>query len=132
MEFWLMKDKEKIQLPIPPSDYEISNELAVDTFDVELAGEISFIGKKKLSTISISGFFPSQKYSFCQVDPLKPYEYVALIKKWRESGKPVRLVITKTDVDLTCTIDKFSYGEKDGSRDIYFSLDLREYRIVKE
>jgi hypothetical protein len=132
MEFWLIQDKEKIQLPIPPSDYEISNELAVDTFDVELAGEISFIGRKKLSTTSISSFFPSQRYSFCQVKPLKPYEYIALIKKWRESGKPIRLVITQTDVDLTCTIDKFSYGEKDGSKDIYFSLDLREYRIVKE
>lgn len=132
MEFWLMQDEEKFQLPVPPSEYNMPSEINLDVFEVESLGEISFIGKRKLSNMSISSFFPNQKYNFCQYSNFpEPYECVKLIKKWQESGKPIRLVITETDVNMLCTIERFSYGEKFGDRDVYFTLDLREYRKLE-
>ena len=47
-----------------------------------------------------------------------------------ESNQPCTLSITGTDVSTPVTIDEFTFGEKDGTGDVYFSLQLREYRYV--
>lgn len=130
MEFYLSQDNDRIQLPVPPGSFEVSNEINVSTFNVELAGEISFIGKKKLSSITIQSFFPAQKYSFCQTSPLSPYDYVKKIKGWQDSGKPIQLIITETDVNMICSINKFTHSEQAGTRDVDFTLELMEYRVV--
>lgn len=130
MEFYLSQDNDRIQLPVPPGSFEVPNEINVAVFNVELAGEISFIGKKKLSNITIQGFFPAQYYSFCQTTPLNPYDYVKKIKDWQNSGKPIRLIVTETDVNMLCTINKFTYSEQAGTRDLDFTLELTEYRVV--
>lgn len=133
MEFWLRQDEERFRFPVIPSEYNIPNGINVDTFNVESFGEISFIGKSKLSNISISSFFPNEKYNFCQYSDFpEPYECVKLIKGWQQSGKPIRFIITETDVNMLCIIESFTYGEKYGDRDVYFTLELREYRIVEE
>ncbi|MBV7275452.1 hypothetical protein JMF89_05560 [Clostridiaceae bacterium UIB06] len=140
MEFWLIQDEKNFRFPVLPSEFNIPNEINVDTFNVENFGEISFIGKSKLSNISISSFFPNEKYNFCQYSNFpKPYECVKLIKDWQQSGKPIRFIITEADaiqgvrdVNMLCIIESFIYGEKYGDRDVYFTLELREYRIVEE
>ena len=65
---------------------------------------------------------------------LKPNEYIEKIKRWRDTGKPVRLVITGTSVDLSwaCTIEDFSYKEKAGAvGDIEYIISFKEYRWFK-
>jgi LysM repeat protein len=131
MEFWLIQDNEKLQLPVPPSDYQVDKGMNNTSLIVENIGEINFLGKPKLTTISISSFFPAQNYSFCQYSGfLMPYQCVELVEKWKDSGKPIRIIITETKVNMLCSIEDFKYGEKDGTRDVYFSLDLKEYKIL--
>lgn len=132
MEFWLTYNngKEKFQLPVPPPNYSVKNSTAINTVNINDFGEFALIGKQKLKDIPpISSFFPNRKYSFCQYSGFpKPYECVALIEKWRSSGKPIRLVITNTNINLSCCIEDFEYGERDGTSDVYFTLSLKEYR----
>ena len=75
-----------------------------------------------------SGPYVTSKYL------LKPIEYIEKIKRWRDTGKPVRLVITGTSVDLSwaCTIEDFSYKEKAGAvGDIEYTISFKEYRWFK-
>jgi nucleoid-associated protein YgaU len=99
---------------------------------VEGFGEISFIGKPKLAEIApIESFFPKQQYSFCQYTGFPaPQECVNLIEKWRLSGNPIRYIITDTLINILCTIESFEFKEQDGTGDIYFTLELKEYRLV--
>lgn len=131
MEFWIKTESEAIQLPVPPSDFEKATGLNNTTTNIIGIGEINIIGKKKLTTISIKTFWPNQQYDFCDCDvTLKPYEFVTKIEELMESKKAFRLIITDTTVNMLCSIENFNYGENDGSGDLYFTLDLKEYRNI--
>lgn len=132
MEFWLIQGTEKLQLPVPPREYTVGKTSNNSTFSVENIGEISFIGKSNLTTLpSIATFFPKNIYSFCQYSTFpEPNECVALINKWIDSGKPIRYMITGTSINMECTIESFEYKEQDGTGDIFFTLELKEYRRI--
>lgn len=122
---------EKLQLPVNPEEFEMQTSLDNETVNIQEVGEIILIGNRKLDEIKLESFFPNQQYPFCTYkDFPKPYDCVALIKKWRDSKKPIRLVITDTDVNHAVAIESFDYSEKDGTRDVYFNLSLREYRFL--
>lgn len=59
-----------------------------------------------------------------------PKDYVNRIEKWRNSGEPIRVIITSV-LNMECTIESFSYGEQDATRDIYYTLHLKEYKKPK-
>lgn len=132
MEFLMKQNEDSLWLPVPPSDFSIPREINSETFNVEDYGEISFIGKRKLQTISIVSFFPKEAYDFCQyTDFPEPYDCVNLISKWQDSGEPIRLIISETSINMECSIERFEYGEKDGTGDVSFQIDLREYRRLE-
>lgn len=133
MEYWLIySEEEKLRLPVPPSSFELQTGNNNTTVNVNSAGEVNIIGKKKLDGLSFSTFFPSKNYTFQQYSGYpKPYDCVALIKKWRDSGKPIRIIITDTDINHTVSIEDFNYGEEAGTRDVKFTLTLKEYRYLK-
>jgi hypothetical protein len=132
LEFWLTQDKVKIQLPVIPSSYSIKAANNNTSIVVEDIGEINLLGRSKLSEISISSFFPAQKYHFCLTEPNQPYEYVKQIEVWRSSNKPIRLIITETDVNMQCSIEDFEHGEQDGTGDVHFTLSLKQYKVIQE
>lgn len=131
MEFWLMQGSEKLRLPVPPAQYDVKRALNNSTVDVEGLGEVSFIGKPKLAELPIvETFFPNHNYPFCQYSPVpSPKECTDLIEKWMLSGKPIRYIVTGA-INTECTIESFEYGKRDGTGDVYFSLELKEYKVI--
>lgn len=133
MEFWLSFNnrEEVLQLPVPPKEYKIQKGLQIATLNVNSIGEIATIGKGLLAAVSLESFFPAQEYPFCQYSGIQePYYYVRLIEKWMNTGKPIRLMITDTNINMACCIERFEYGERDGTGDVYFSISLKEYRLL--
>ena len=45
MEFWLLQNKDKLQLPVPPSEFEVSVGNMNETIVVENVGEVNLLGK---------------------------------------------------------------------------------------
>lgn len=131
MEFWIKTENEAIQLPVPPSDFEKVIGIDNSTTNIIGFGEVNILGKKKLSTIPIKTFWPNQQYDFCDCNvTLKPYEFVNKIEEIIDSQKPIQVIITGTPINMLCSIDNFTYGENDGSGDVYFTLDLKEYKNI--
>lgn len=132
MEFWLIQGSDRLQLPIPPSSYAIKRALNNTSIIVESIGEVSFIGKPKLAEIpTIESFFPNHPYSFCQYSTFPtPKECTDLIEKWIASGNPIRYLVTGTSLNTLCSIEDFEYGERDGTGDVYFTLTLKEYKVI--
>lgn len=127
MELWLQQSEIKYRLPILPAEYEISNESNNTQVNIHSLGEINLIGKRKLRNISFSSFFPHQPYYTCQYTTFpSPKESVALIQTMQSNGV-LRLIMTGV-LDTECTIESFTWSENDGTKDINFSLDLKEYR----
>lgn len=135
MDFYLSynNNEEQLRLPVIPSEFELSQRNNNTVININSLGEINLIGKKGLASISLSSFFPAQEYYFCKYTGFPmPYECVKMIQKWRDSGKPIRLIITGTPVNYAMTIENFTFSEQDGTRDVSFALELREYIFTKQ
>jgi len=133
VEFWLSQNNgaEKLRLPVNPQSFEISTGSKNTTVDINEVGEINLIGNRRLDSIALSSFFPARKYSFVKSSNFpKPYECADIIKRWRDNKKPIRLIIVGTDINHAMAIESFSYGEKDGTGDVYYTLELKEYRFL--
>ena len=133
MEFHLVDTPNKIdfQFPILPEKYSLKTGNNNTIIIVEDLGEINLLGKTKLADIIIESFFPNQVYSVCQYTTFsKPYVIVKMIENWRTSSITPRLIITGTDVNMLVSIETFEHGEQDGTGDVYFTLTLKEYKVI--
>lgn len=132
MEFWLQKDNnDKFQLHVKPEDYKVSVSHKNTTVNVIKVGDVNLIGNTGLREVSLSSFFPAKNYNFSNNSDRKtPLTYVEKLNSWRTSGNPIRVIITGT-LNMECTIERFDWGEQDATGDIYFTLDLKEYKKIK-
>lgn len=119
-----------INLPVLPSSFMLSVSNKNGTVNINNEGEYNMIGKTGLKTITLESFFPAQEYDFCLCSPESPSSYVTTIESWRTSGSPCQLTITGTPIDMPCLIESFTYGSKDSTPDLYYSLVLKEYRYI--
>ncbi|MDO5565471.1 MAG: LysM peptidoglycan-binding domain-containing protein [Planctomycetia bacterium] len=134
MDYYLSfnNNEERIRLPVIPSSFEVSVPHQNTTVNINELGEINLIGKTGLTSMTIESFFPMQQYSFCLHNDLqKPYGYIKQLLKWKESGRPIRVIITGTPINYAMAIESLSYSEVDGTGDVYFTLELKEYRFIK-
>ncbi|MFG6367778.1 MAG: LysM peptidoglycan-binding domain-containing protein [Lachnospiraceae bacterium] len=131
MEIWLKQNDKSFRFAIVPPEYELSSENNNTQVIINGLGEINLLGKRKLKSITLSSFFPAQNYYFCQYTSFPtPQESVDIIENMKSNGV-IHLVMTGTPINMDCTIESFVWGENDGTKDINFSIDLKEYRKVK-
>ena len=134
MEIWLSfnSDAEQLRLPVLPPTFEVSVGNMNTRININELGNINLIGKSDLREMSIETFFPNQDYYFCEYFGFpNPYHCVEMLESWRNSGKPIRLIITETGINIAMAIESLTYGEKDGTGDVYFTLELAEYVFVE-
>ena len=133
MEIWLNNGNDKIRLPILPSSFEVESSQQNISENVHRKGEVNLLGKRNLKTIEISSFFPNHDYPFCQYHGFqKPYIYVKKIEGWKDSNVTPRLIITgEADINMEVSIENFKYGENDATGDVNFTINLKEYIVVK-
>lgn len=131
MQIWLRQGKTKFRFAVLPPEYEVTSESNNTQVVINSFGEVNLLGKRKLKNISFSSFFPKQKYSFCEYTTFPtPKQSVKLIEKMKNKGI-VRLTMTGTPVNMNCTIESFTWGENDGTKDINFTIEFKEYRKAK-
>ena len=105
------------------ADYETNNVIGL--------GDVATFNGNGLAQLSLSSFFPNKEYSFNAYSNVpKPYDLVRYFKEWKNKGTVVRVILTGTDINQSMYITNFSYGEKDGTGDVYYSIDLLEYRPI--
>lgn len=122
---------ESVIFPVSPPSFEVGNVYNNSTVNVNSLGDINMLGKRGLTTVKFSSFFPAQDYSgIVNNNSDSPYSYVEKIKSFAEKGQPCKLAISNTNINLNVTIDSFDYSEKDGTSDVYFSISLHEYRYI--
>ncbi|MGG1662880.1 hypothetical protein [Brevibacillus sp. NRS-1366] len=132
LEFWLTwnNNAEKLRLPILPP--KISVKVGHQYTDIELVGigEATIIGDPTLEEYSFSTVWPEQYDSgICDYDGFpSPEEFIATIKRWKNTGYPIRFTVTGSSINTPVTIRDFPY-DWDGF-DVEFSLTLKEYRFV--
>ena len=135
MEVYLKDANNNVfRFPIVPPTINIQDYAIMNDSNITAVGDIVVFGGKGLRTTEISSFFPNpeRKYSFVNYsDYPKQYECVSKIKKWMDKGEKLRFIVTDTEINFLVKITNFEYSEQDGTRDVYYTLSLKEYREIK-
>ena len=130
-EIWFKTKDKAIRLPVMPSEFERVIDANYDTNNVIGLGDIATFGGNGLAQLSLSSFFPNHEYSFNAYSNVpKPYDIAHIFKEWKNKGTVVRVILTGTDINQEMYITNYSYGEKDGTGDVYYTMDLLEYRPI--
>ncbi len=128
--FTLTCEDEKFTLPVTPWEYTVTSGQMNKVISITQVGEALVFSNPKLRTLRFSCFFPSldHEYPFIVGDEKEPSACIELLTKWKESKKPVRVVISDSPVNMSMAIMNLEYSERDGTRDVYYSLELTEYK----
>ena len=97
--------------------------------NIHEVGDADLLGKPTLAAIRLECLFPANDYPFAHAE-LDPYDYVNTFKKWARSGKTLRFIVSDTTVNLPVRVESISYGERDGTNDVYATISLREHRTL--
>ncbi|TVX88345.1 LysM peptidoglycan-binding domain-containing protein [Paenibacillus agilis] len=135
IEFWLSfrNGEEQLRLAVPPQTFEMQTGSTLTPVNIHQLGEVNVIGKRRLKAISLSSYFPIRDDGLCQYTHFPtPEVSVKRIEKWRDSGEPIRLIIYGQGLSINeaMAIENFNYSQKHGPEDVYFTLDLKEYRFL--
>lgn len=131
MEFWIKQGSGALQLPVKPTEFNVTVAHRNTVVNVIQLGDINLMGKTGLREVSLSSFFPAKDYNFSNNSGRKkPITCVNQLESWRKSGKPVRVIITDL-LNMEATIESFTWGERDATGDIYYTLALKEYKKIK-
>lgn len=128
MEIWLVQNENELRIPVLPSAYQVNTAQINTTVNIHELGEINLLGKKRLTTISFTSFFPAKHQSFCDTDISGPIEYIELLEEMQQAG-PMKLHITGI-LCLPVTLESMDYEENDGTGDITYTLNLKEYKYI--
>lgn len=131
MEMWLKTSGKAFRFPILPAEIFVENSAIINTVNIVNKGQVPIFGGVNLASIQISSFFPSTDYTFCKYTGFpEPYECVKIMEDWRKKGQDIRFIVTGTDINIPIIIESFSYGEVAGSRDVEYTLNLREHKSI--
>lgn len=136
--FLSINNEEKtMQIPILPSEIDIPQTLMANETFSTVNGEIQLIGVSKLRKITITSFFPDNPYSFDKTGQagfegwggqgIAAKKRVEELQRWIKRRLPIRLRIPYYNINMGVTIDNFTPKVKDGSRDIYYTLEMTEF-----
>ena len=129
INYTLTANGQEVVLPVDMESYECRVGNNNETVNIINAGEYLMKGKTGLKSISLSSFFPAQEYDFAHYGG-NPWGVSDTIEEWRRNNETVEFSISGTSIEFKCLIDSFTVGEKDGSGDVYYTLELREYREI--
>ena len=134
MEFWLSynNNAQRLRLPINPASIESTLGMSNTSINLDAIGEANLIGKTGLKALTLESIFPATSIPLVQYSDFPaPDDCVSMIESWMNSGQPIRLTITDSNINMACSIENFKWGRKDNTGNIYYSIDLKEYRFLE-
>jgi len=136
MDFFLIDPAgPQLQLPVNPiSDVIIKREKQYETVNIINIGEVDFASGEKIKEITFSSFFPKDyDESYCNYPDIPdPQEAMNQLTAWTVSEKPVRLIITDTNINVLVLLAVHNTTIKGGEPgDVYYELVCRTWREIK-
>lgn len=123
----------ELTMPVTPSSYPMAAGRSVDRLDMAQTGQVAFPGLKTLFSENLEVMLPARAYPFCTAGAVAdPSYYLELLTSWSNSGDVCRYIVTGAGINVPVLLGPISFGEKDGSNDVYATIPLYEYRYLDE
>lgn len=133
-EIWLTanENKDRLQLPVNPASIDISSGSNNTSVEVAGLGDVTILQEPQAKEFELSSQFPATYGPYCEyINIPSPWEAVSFIEKYK-SKQPFRFIVTNTPINLLVSVEDFKYYEMAGDvGTLYYSIKLKEYRVVK-
>lgn len=125
-----------VELPVAPSEFKLKREFGGDTMTVLGIGEVRQLGLSKLRSISIPCNLPLRPKDSPWTTAEKlldsSNDYLTFLNSILDAKKPIRLVLSGTNLNMTALLTALEYGPGKGSTvETEYMLDFTEYREIK-
>ena len=123
--------RSELILPVTPPSFTTSFGTRIETINIHALGDAALAGYSTLSSPKIECLLPAHDYPFNQPSAvLDPYYYIRRFEAWKNARTILRWIVSGTPVNISVKIENVSYGEQDGTRDVYATISLREFRTL--
>lgn len=131
-----LSENKEILFPITPF-VTYKESMTISSQDLFVFGEIDSGTTSKLDVWSAESFFPdiNNNYDFdLSKAKYHPNFYIIALSRWMKEQQVLRFQYYSDALilnDYYCKITGFTHGEKNGSKNVYYTLDFREYKELK-
>lgn len=128
-EFYLSdSDGERLEFCMPPEQIRVKTTANFRTFNVIESGEIQIPKGEKLTQISWRGTLPGAPMllnRFIKTDAWEhPDELIKVLRRWREHGTKLKLLVTQTPINLDVYIKSIDFTHRGGLGNVDYSIDF--------
>lgn len=124
---WHNNGAERIYFTVNPASIRISRPNVNRVEPLALGGSINLWGGRGLREVSLETFLPAETSPF--FDGQSPDTVLSLLKSWQDSGDPVRLIISGSDINDAFLIEDVTELLREGDQDVGIAVTLREYKF---
>ena len=119
---------EKFQFCMTPEEVSAKTSSSFRSFNIIEKGEVKIPKGEELTEISWNGILPGANvlaYKFVDKSSWQaPQEVIKLLKRWRENGDKLKILVTQTPINLDVYIKNFDCKFSGGQGNANYSIDL--------
>lgn len=127
---WHNNGEERIYLSVNPAEMQISRPSCNRVCSLAVGGTVNAWGGRGLREVCVTTFLPAGDSPFYTGDD--PESVLAKLYAWQDSGDPIRLILSGSDINDAFLIEDVTEILREGDRDVGVSLTLREYKFQTE
>ena len=124
---WHNNGEQRIYFTVNPAEISVTRPNSNHVYPLAMGGTVNAWGGRGLREVKLTTFLPSVDSPF--YDGTDAQSVLAKLKSWQDSGDPVRLILSDSDINDAFLIENVTETLREGDRDVGLTLTLREYKF---
>ena len=124
---WHNNGEERIYFTVNPARIAVSRPNRNRVLPLAMGGTVNAWGGRGLREVRLETFLPDVGSPF--YDGTDPQTVLAMLRSWQDSGDPVRLILSGSDINDAFLIEDVTETLREGDKDVGLTLTLREYKF---
>ena len=125
---WHNNGVERIYFTVNPAEITISRPNRNREVPLAMGGSALCWGGRGLREVTLTTFLPGERSPF--FNGTAPETVLSLLKSWQDSGDPVRLIISGSDINDAFLIEDVTERLQEGDGDVGVRITLKEYKFL--
>ncbi|MBE6995157.1 MAG: LysM peptidoglycan-binding domain-containing protein [Ruminococcaceae bacterium] len=124
---WHNNGAERIYFAVNPAEISVSRPNRNRVAALAMGGTVNLWGGRGLREVRLTTFLPAARSPFS--DGNDPETVLSMLKSWQDSGDPIRLILSGSDINDAFLIEDVTECLREGDPDVWLSITLREYKF---
>lgn len=124
---WHNNGERRITFTVNPEEVAISRPNVNRVLPLAMGGTVNAWGGRGLRQVTLRTFLPGEDSPF--YGGVSAESILSELRRWQDSGDPVRLIISDSDINDAFLIEDVTEVLREGDRDTGLALTLREYKL---